>query len=133
MAARYPNNNTHDKSCEMCKHDETELLLNDEPRLESDLSNFRVWNSETLKLEDCPKNGKHEKFIPPDRFSIDDLPDDFRDEEFLDTIMALQKIAVKIKVKSVSDQTSDDDDTKIRKAQFIVWILDMSATVRATL
>ncbi|BFZ19020.1 hypothetical protein BsWGS_22059 [Bradybaena similaris] len=52
----------------------------------------------------CLKDPGHKNFIPIDKFSIEDLPEDYRDSDVVDYIRAISDLTVRVTVKYVSDR-----------------------------
>ncbi|XP_055871848.1 uncharacterized protein LOC106060345 [Biomphalaria glabrata] len=51
----------------------------------------------------CTKNPDHKNFIPMDKFTLNDLPLDYRDQDFFDLIKATADLTVRIGVPFVSE------------------------------
>ncbi|CAG5132234.1 unnamed protein product, partial [Candidula unifasciata] len=54
--------------------------------------------------ERCQKNPGHKNFIPVDKFSIEYLPEDYRDKEVVDYIRAVSDLTVRVSVGYVSEK-----------------------------
>ncbi|CAG5125583.1 unnamed protein product, partial [Candidula unifasciata] len=54
--------------------------------------------------DSCKKNPGHKNFIPVDKFSIEDLPEDYHDKDILAYIRAVSDLTVRVTVKYVSDK-----------------------------
>ncbi|BFZ24315.1 hypothetical protein BsWGS_27354 [Bradybaena similaris] len=57
----------------------------------------------------CTKNPGHKNFIPVDKFSIEDLPERYRDDDVMDYIRAVSDLTVRVTVKYVSDRRPETD------------------------
>ncbi|CAG5132244.1 unnamed protein product, partial [Candidula unifasciata] len=52
----------------------------------------------------CTKNPGHKNFIPVDKLSIEDLPENYRDKEIIDYIRAVSDVTVRVTINYVSDR-----------------------------
>ncbi|BFZ24364.1 hypothetical protein BsWGS_27403 [Bradybaena similaris] len=55
-------------------------------------------------FNNCQKNPGHRNFIPVDGFSIEHLPEGYRDKDMVDYIRAVSDLTVRVTVKYVSDE-----------------------------
>uniref|UniRef100_A0A0B7BDA2 Uncharacterized protein n=1 Tax=Arion vulgaris TaxID=1028688 RepID=A0A0B7BDA2_9EUPU len=58
-------------------------------------------------LESCEKNPDHKMFIPPDKFTVTDLPARYRDNNIVNLIKALSDLTVRVDIKYTSFQRPD--------------------------
>ncbi|CAG5132246.1 unnamed protein product, partial [Candidula unifasciata] len=54
--------------------------------------------------DSCKKNPGHKNFIPVDKFSVEDLPEDYRDKNVVNYIRAVSDLTVRVTVNYVSDK-----------------------------
>ncbi|BFZ24057.1 hypothetical protein BsWGS_27095 [Bradybaena similaris] len=58
----------------------------------------------------CTKNPGHKNFISVDKFSIEDLPEGYRDKDVMDYIQIISDLTVRVTAKYVSDKRPETDD-----------------------
>ncbi|BFZ24080.1 hypothetical protein BsWGS_27119 [Bradybaena similaris] len=54
--------------------------------------------------DDCEKNPGHKNFIPVEEFSIDNLPEGYRDSDIVEYIQAVSDLTVRVRVNYISDR-----------------------------
>ncbi|BFZ20990.1 hypothetical protein BsWGS_24029 [Bradybaena similaris] len=59
--------------------------------------------------DQCPKNPGHKDFIPVDKFTIEDLPEGYRDPDVMDYIRAVSDLTVCVVVKYISLKRPETD------------------------